>query len=228
MSPRPQIRTSAVVLRRTNYGEADRILQLLTPEHGKISVMARGVRREKSKLAGGIELFAICDVTIMPGKGEIGMLTGARLNTFFAQILKEYERMQFGYEVIKQVGKAAEQVEDAAFYNLLTIAYISLNDLDIPLDAVVSWFWLQLAILEGQALNLSTDVNGMKLVEGKNYMFDHDAMAFAFHDNGDFTTEHIKLLRLLSAQSPIVVKKVHVATQLWGQVRWLAERVLAH
>ena len=52
------IRTKAIVIRRTNYGEADRILQLLTPDYGKVSVMARGVRREKSKLAGGIELFA--------------------------------------------------------------------------------------------------------------------------------------------------------------------------
>lgn len=50
-------RTQAVVLRRTNYGEADRILQLLTPD-GRRSVMARGVRKEKSKLAGGVELFA--------------------------------------------------------------------------------------------------------------------------------------------------------------------------
>ena len=49
-------RLRAIVLRRTNYGEADRILQLLTPK-GKRSVMAKGVRRERSKLAGGIELL---------------------------------------------------------------------------------------------------------------------------------------------------------------------------
>ena len=53
-------RSRAIVLRRTNFGEADRIVDLLTPS-GRVSVMARGVRREKSKLAGGIELFALCD-----------------------------------------------------------------------------------------------------------------------------------------------------------------------
>ena len=52
------LRTKAIVLRRTDYGEADRILQLLTPS-GKRSVIARGVRKEKSKLAGGIELFSV-------------------------------------------------------------------------------------------------------------------------------------------------------------------------
>ena len=65
-------RMRAIVLRRTNYGEADRILQLLTPE-GRRSVMAKGVRREKSKLAGGIELFALTDVVIGQGRGELGI-----------------------------------------------------------------------------------------------------------------------------------------------------------
>jgi DNA repair protein RecO (recombination protein O) len=79
-------RTQAIVLRRTNYGEADRILQLLTPE-GRRSVMARGVRREKSKLAGGIELFAISDVLLGEGKGELGILTSARLVHFYNHII---------------------------------------------------------------------------------------------------------------------------------------------
>jgi len=70
-------RTRAVVLRRTNYGEADRIVQLLTPV-GRRSVMARGVRKEKSKLAGGIELFAVSDVVLGQGKGDLGVVTSAR------------------------------------------------------------------------------------------------------------------------------------------------------
>src|SRR5450830_302744 len=94
------LRTRAIVLRRTNYGEADRILQLLTPT-GKRSVMARGVRREKSRLAGGIELFAICDVVIGEGRGELGILTSARLVQFYRHIMEDYDRMQFAYVAIK-------------------------------------------------------------------------------------------------------------------------------
>lgn len=222
------VRTKAIILRRTNYGEADRILQMLTPDNGKIAVMAKGVRREKSKLAGAVELFAISDVTIVPGKGDIWTLTGAKMDTFFAHILADYERMQFAYEVIKQVSRATEQVSDPAYYTLITTALSSLDDASISHDITASWFWLQLAILEGQGLNLSTDVNGMKLVEDKNYTFDVESMAFGFRENGEFTTEHIKLLRLLSAQSPLVVAKVKGITPLLPQIRWLAERVLAH
>ncbi|HMR73254.1 MAG TPA: DNA repair protein RecO, partial [Candidatus Saccharibacteria bacterium] len=97
------IRTRSIVLRRTNYGEADRILQLLTPDHGKLSVMAKGVRREKSRLAGGVELLAVSDITLVSGKSDIWTLTGAKMDTFFAHIMTDYDRLQFAYEAIKQV-----------------------------------------------------------------------------------------------------------------------------
>ena len=51
------IRTKALVLRRTNFGEADRIINFLT-EQGIISAIAKGVRKEKSKLAGSTTNFA--------------------------------------------------------------------------------------------------------------------------------------------------------------------------
>ena len=57
-------KTLAIVLRRTDFGEADRIVNLLTPG-GKVSAMARGVRKPKSKLAGGIEFFALNEVVLI-------------------------------------------------------------------------------------------------------------------------------------------------------------------
>lgn len=228
MKSRAQIRTKAVVLRRTNYGEADRILQLLTPDNGKVSVIAKGVRREKSKLAGGIELFATCDVTIIPGKGDIGTLTGARLDTYFAQILKEYERMQFAYEVIKQVSKSTEMVSEPAFFDLIEGSFRALNDLEIDARLTETWFWLQLAILLGVGLNLSTDTNGMKLVEDTNYEFDIAESSFVHRQNGRFTTDHIKVLRLLSAQSPKVASHVSGIEDLMNDCLWLARQATAH
>lgn len=222
------IRTKAIVLRRTNYGEADRILQLLTPDYGKLSVIAKGVRREKSKLAGGIELFAVCDISIVPGKGDMGTLTSSRLDTFYGHIIEEYDRLQLGYEAIKQVGKAAEAVADPAFFDLLTITFVSLDNPEIHEKIIATWFWLQLAILLGIGLNLSTDENGMKLVEESRYNFNDDSMSFVYHENGRFTTEHIKLLRLLSAQSPDVARHVQGIDELISECLVLAERTVAH
>lgn len=221
------VRTKAIVLRRTNYGEADRVLQLLTPEQGKLAVMAKGVRREKSRLAGGIELFAVSDVVLAPGKGEIWTLTGAKMDIFFARIMADYERMQFGYTAIKQLSRLSEQVTDPVFFELLLETFAALNDQTISLHITMTWFWLQLGILEGQGMNLATDINGMKLVEGKNYTFDLEAMAFSFNNDGDFTTEHIKLLRLLSAQPPKVAARVKNITPLVAQCWRLTEAAIA-
>ncbi|MBP9667195.1 DNA repair protein RecO [Candidatus Saccharibacteria bacterium] len=222
------LRTKAIVLRRTNYGEADRIVQLLTPADGKISVMAKGVRREKSKLAGGIELFARCDITVRFGRGEVGMLTGTRLEQFYSEILTDYDRLQFGYEVITQINKAADMLDEPAFFELLDQALAALNDTSLDLRLVKAWFWLQLAVLLGHGLNVATDSNGMKLVEDVRYEFNAIDQVLEYHENGRFTSDHIKILRLLSAQAPSIAAQVRGVSELIDECLWLAERSLPH
>ena len=51
-------RVEAVVLRRIDFGEADRVLVLFTRERGKLPVVAKGIRRISSRMAGHLELFA--------------------------------------------------------------------------------------------------------------------------------------------------------------------------
>jgi DNA repair protein RecO (recombination protein O) len=222
------IRTKAIVLRRTNYGEADRIIQVITPEYGKITVMAKGVRREKSKLAGGIELFSRSDITVASGKGEMGTLTGARSEVFYRKILGEYERLQFGYETIKQITKAADMLDEPAFFDFLDQVLEALNDPSIELRLVRAWFWLQLAVLIGAGLNLATDSNGMKLVEDATYNYNMSDQVFEYHENGRFTSDHIKVMRLLSAKPPSVAQQVGGITDLLDDCLWLAEHAVAH
>ena len=220
-------RTKAIVLRRTNYGEADRIVQLLTPDNGVVSVMAKSVRKEKSRLAGGIELFATCDVTIGSGKGDLGILTAARLEKFYSHIMTDYDRLQFGYDAIKQVTRAVATIDEPAFYDLLEEAFEALDDMTIDIRLTKAWFWLQLAILLGVGMNLSTDTNGMKLVEDAAYAFQENDHGFAFNESGNFGSDHIKLLRILSAQPPRVAAHVGGADKLINECLWAAERAVA-
>ena len=208
------IQTKAIVLSRVNYGEADRIMQIITPDNGKIGVMAKAVRREKSKLAGGIELLAVCDLTLHQGRGELAILTSARLDTFFAHILKDYAKLQLAYYVLKDVSKAAEQLSEPEFYEITRVVLASLNDKTIDTRVVELWYRLQMAILLGVGINLSTDENGMKLVEGTNYRFDVDEMAFVYDVSGQYGTDHIKTLRVASAQNPHIVAQIKNVSDL--------------
>src|SRR5207248_3202137 len=79
-SARPRVTTyreRAVILRKLDYGEADRIYTLLTAEHGKVPAIAKGVRRSAAKLAAALELFAHVDVQLAHGRGQLDVLTQA-------------------------------------------------------------------------------------------------------------------------------------------------------
>lgn len=192
-------RTRAIVLRRTNYGEADRIVQLLTPL-GRRSVMARGVRKEKSKLAGGIELFAVSDVVLGQGKGDLGILTSARLVQFYRHILEDYDRMQFGYEALKLVARASELVDEPEWYEVATQVLMALDAASVDLRLTQTWFYVHYADLLGHALGLQYDVNGEKLQPGISYRYDVGERGLRQAENGVLTSDHIKLLRLIATK----------------------------
>jgi DNA repair protein RecO (recombination protein O) len=60
--------TDAIVLSRFDYGEADRILTLITPGAGKIKAIAKGIRRQKSRIGGSLEPFAELRLALAQGR----------------------------------------------------------------------------------------------------------------------------------------------------------------
>lgn len=216
------IRTRAIVLRRTNYGEADRILQLMTPE-GKRSVMARGVRREKSKLAGGIELFAVSDVVINEGRGELGILTSARLVHFYQHIMQDYDRLQFGYEVIKHVAAASEMVNEPEWFDVLFEVIKALDATTLPLQLTQTWFYLRYVELLGSPLSLVNDIDGQRLQPDQRYMYDISEKGLRPAVNGELTADHIKLMRLIQAKPLEVLVQVGgtgtILPECWATAR---------
>ncbi|MDB5165425.1 MAG: hypothetical protein JWM00_315 [Candidatus Saccharibacteria bacterium] len=193
------LRTRAIVLRRTNYGEADRILQLITPE-GRQSVMARGVRKEKSRLAGGIELFAVSDIVIGQGKGELGILTSARLVQFYRHIMEDYDRMQFAYETLKRVAAASEMVDEPEWYEVAQEVLMALDAVTIELDLTRTWFFMRHAALLGHELSLTRDVDGNRLSPDETYTYDVSDQGLRLSPKGEIAADHIKLLRLIAAK----------------------------
>ena len=194
------LRTRAIVLRRTNYGEADRILQLITPD-GRQAVMARGVRKEKSRLAGGIELFAISDIVIGQGKGELGILTSARLIQFYRHILEDYDKMQFAYEALKLTASASEMVDEPEWFDVVAEVLMALDSRTISLGLVQSWFYIRYSALLGHELGLWRDINGEELKGDDTFRYDISEKGLRATQGGELTSDHIKLLRLMSVKS---------------------------
>ena len=75
----PPTITEAVVLRGFAFGEADRVLHAYSAASGRIGVVAKGVRRTKSRFGGRLEPFSHVELSIHRGRGELGTVTGASL-----------------------------------------------------------------------------------------------------------------------------------------------------
>jgi DNA repair protein RecO len=223
-----QLRTKAIVLSRTDYGEADRVVTLLTNDHGKITVMARGVRRIKSKLAGGIELFSIADIGFLPGKnGGMGTLISARLITYYDRIVHQIDRVQLGYELIRLLHRATEDQTEIEYFDLLQAALISLNDEGIAVELIQVWFRSQLLKLAGHTPNLITDEGGNKLESTNKYSFNFDTVGFHEDENGRFSSRHIKLLRLLfSGSNPTMLSHIEGLGELLPECAPLIQTML--
>ncbi len=188
--------TKVIILKRTNFKEADRILTLLSDEWGKIKVIAKGVRKQKSKLAGGLELLSVSEVSYIIGKSEIYTLTSSRLVKHYQEVVNDIDRTMIAYSLINKVYKLSEDHTGQEFFTLLDQSLVALND-QIDLRLVESWFNIQLLKLTGHTPNLVTDIDNKPLKQGMEYAFDTDKMLFNQNTAGKYSDNHIKLTRLL-------------------------------
>ena len=207
--------TTAIILRRVAYGEADRIITVITPDMGKRSLMAKGVRKVKSKLAGGIELFSTSEISYIVGRGSIDTLSSTRLLKHYGQITKDINRTMLGYELIKLLDTITEDEPEQDYFDMLQAAFEALNDATIDADLIRVWFSAQLLRQAGFTPNLQRAVAGEKLEPTGQYEFDYDATAFRRQEEAIFGVNEIKFLRLVfSGNIPAVLGKVANAPQL--------------
>ena len=210
------IKTMGYVLKRTNYAEADRILNLITPQ-GKISAIAKGVRKEKSKLAGGIEMFTLSNYNIHLGRGEFGVITSAKMQKYHGNIIKNFTKMELAAMMLKKLSRAAENSDNSEYFEIINQCLTSLDMSDDD-GLTESWFLMRLGKAAGEEINLYRDADGEKLNPELRYFWNTGENSFMIHDNGDFGANEIKMLRLLLTADLSVVKRVKVAPEMLQKI----------
>ena len=200
------LKTKAYVLRRTNYGEADRILNLITPR-GKISAIAKSVRKEKSRLAGGVEMFSLIEVNIHSGKGELGVVTSSKMLKYYSNIVADLKKMELASLILKKISLAAEASENEEFFTIVDETLAAIDE-GAPLDVVEAWFFLNLVKASGEQINLYRDTSGEKLSEDRRYSWVTADEALFENPQGDIGADEIKIMRLMISTELSVVLRV--------------------
>jgi DNA repair protein RecO (recombination protein O) len=129
-------RTEAIILRRQDFGEADKLLTVYTPGSGKNRVLAKGVRKPKSRKGGHVELLTHTNLLIAKGK-SLDIVTQAETMHSFLPIRRELLRTSCAYYATELLDRFTEEgVENRPLFDLFldTLSWLcDAEDLDLAL-----------------------------------------------------------------------------------------------
>lgn len=146
------LQTTALVLDRVPYGDADLVLTLLTRDGGLLSALARSARGSRRRFAGALDLFVVASVVYRPAgtRGTLASLAGAEPSRAFPGIFDNLERLEAGQALLvlardllrdapvtettflhveDALARLADATPEAAHREVLRLAVVLLTDL---------------------------------------------------------------------------------------------------
>jgi len=136
--------TDAIVLSRFDYGEADRILTLITPGGGKLKAIAKGIRRPTSRIGGSLEPFAELNVLLARGR-TFDVVTQVSVGHAWLNLRDSLEAAATAWYLAELADRSLEERHAAEpVYTLLKRAY-ELLDAGMAPGRVARWYEMHLA-----------------------------------------------------------------------------------
>ncbi|GAB4572984.1 MAG: DNA repair protein RecO [Anaerolineae bacterium] len=150
------IRTEAIILSRMDFGEADRLLTLLTPAHGKLRAVAKGARKPTTRKSGHVELYARTDMLLHRGR-DLMIISQAEMVEPYLPLRQDLNRTAYASYVVELVDRFTtddDRAESADLFRLLDAALQALCG-DADLRIVARFFEMRLLDVVGFRPELS-------------------------------------------------------------------------
>lgn len=149
-------RDNAIVLGSHKFGEADRVVVLLSQSHGKIRAVAKGVRKTKSSIGARLEPMSHVDVSLRKGR-ELDTIDQVKLVQPHQNLRDDFDRLRQGLAMVEAMNKVTPDRDPVPhLYELLSRALHALNERTSPL-MLAAFFW-RLISVEGQTPQLDVCV----------------------------------------------------------------------
>jgi DNA repair protein RecO (recombination protein O) len=145
----PNYRDEAVVLRTHKLGEVDRILTLLTRQHGQIRAVAKGIRKTTSRFGGRLEPFTIVDLQLYEGKNLDTVTQAEQLASYGTKIIEDYQRYTIASAIVEAAERLTREVSSEKHYLLVVGALRSLAQTEIEPDQILDSYLLRSLSLSG-------------------------------------------------------------------------------
>ncbi len=204
--PRPlrTYRTHALVLRHRDMGEADRLITILTPEHGKMDCVAKGARKPATSKTGHVELFTHTDLLIAKGS-SLDIVTQAQMQNPYLILHEDLLRGAYASYCVELMDRFTQEddVDNAKLFYLLDATFERLC-YDDDVRRVVRYYEMQLLNLAGFKPQLMECIITHELVVPEDQFFSYSeggvvSSEGAVHTNNliALPVETLKLMRHL-------------------------------
>jgi DNA repair protein RecO (recombination protein O) len=147
----PTYRDEAVVLRTHKLGEADRIVTMLSRQHGKIRAVAKGVRRTGSKFGARLEPFMVADIQCYIGRSLDIVTQAESLGSYGADIADDYASYTAASVMVETADKITDDDGSLQQYLLLVGALRSLSRREHPATLTLDSYLLRALSIAGWA-----------------------------------------------------------------------------
>ena len=230
MSPRPRVyKTEAIVLRTMDLGEADRVLTVLTPRLGKLRVIAKGVRRPRSRIGGGLQPFSDVQLVLAVGR-TFDVVTSTSLEDPHLGLRNDLHSTATAWYVVELADRFCEGAADShEAFRLLAQALSALDAGGVVAREVVAR-WFELALLDAMGFRpeLARCLECGAAIEPEGNAFSPagggvlcPTCRHAAHGARPVTTDALKVLRHLQRSPLVGILTLRLSTPLQREVERL-------
>ncbi len=148
-------KTTGIIIKQINYDEADKILTILTKDHGKIQALAKGARKTNNRFLASTQLFCYSNFIFYQGK-SMNYINQAELRESFYNLRKNLKDFTYASYIIELINAATQeqQKEEKYFFLLIhTLKHMTYTK-EIDLDIITLAFQVKLMALSGYAPHL--------------------------------------------------------------------------
>lgn len=169
-------KTTGFIIRRADYGEGDRILTLFTQYKGKITAVAKGVRKSTSRKGGNVELFNLTRFQLAEGKG-MDIIVEAEVEESFKHLREDLHTVSLVFQLVELIDQFIQEGQSNSDGYLLFKK--TLFELDKMPDQnlarkIVAYFQINFLTIVGFKPELTQCVKcGNKLTTGQNVFSPH-------------------------------------------------------
>lgn len=143
----------AIVLSGFRLGEADRVVVLLTPGHGKVRAVAKGIRKTKSRFGARLEPLVHVDLLLHSGK-SLGTVTGAEIVEPFREVREDLDRLTIASSMAEAADRLAQEHEPSPMLYKLLLAALRELELRPPGRVMLAGYLMRLLEVAGFAMAL--------------------------------------------------------------------------